>query len=454
MVNQSIRLPAVANRFYPGDPAELQRMLGEYLDLPVPVDEAPPKAIIAPHAGYVFSGAVAGSAYARLKPLRDTVKRVILLGPSHRVGFHGIAACSADYYYTPLGNVSLDRPSLDSIEHLPQVQVIDQAHQFEHSLEVHVPFLQNVLQQFRLVPLVVGTAEPQEVAEVLEILWGGAETLIVISSDLSHYHDYATAQALDSAASDAIANLRYEDLSDEQACGLKPVKGLLYLARQRGMCGKTVGLRNSGDTAGDKARVVGYGSYIFTAADAAPPTTDKRRILLDVARRSIEHGLESGKPLPVKLADYPDELRRAGASFVTLNKADGSLRGCIGTLQAYRPLIEDVAQHAFASAFQDHRFAPLKQEELTDLQIHISILSASTPLQFQDEADLIRQLRPGVDGLILSDGAQRGTFLPSVWDSLPDAGDFWRHLKRKAGLPMEYWSDTLTVSRYTVEYLE
>jgi AmmeMemoRadiSam system protein B len=220
-----------------------------------------PKAIIAPHAGYIYSGPVAASVYARLKPLRGVVQRVVLLGPSHRVGFEGVALSSADCYETPLGRIALDRPAVEALADLPSVRVFDAAHAREHSLEVHLPFLQAVLGELTLVPLVVGDAAPGQVAQVLERLWGGPETLIVVSSDLSHYHDYATARRLDAATSQAIEQMRFEDIGYDDACGRIPVSGLLHYARHHGFRVQTIDLRNSGDTAGGRDRVVGYGAY-------------------------------------------------------------------------------------------------------------------------------------------------------------------------------------------------
>ena len=177
---------------------------------------------------------------------------------------------------------------------------------------------------------------------------------------------------------------------------------------------------------------------------------EERELLRKVARASIEHGLQTGRPLAVDTARYPRPLREPGASFVTLNE-HGQLRGCIGSLEAIRPLVEDVAHNAYAAAYSDPRFPPLRASELPDLDLHISVLSPATPMQFDSEQDLIRQLRPGVDGLVLENGYHRGTFLPAVWESLPDPRDFLQHLKLKAGLPADYWSDTIRVSRYVTE---
>ncbi len=256
------RHPAVAGLFYPGDPHELKLMVDAYL-AEASAQETPPKALIVPHAGYIYSGPIAASAYATLAQAHATITRVVLLGPAHRVPVRGLAASSAPRFDTPLGPIELDRDAIDLALTLPQVRLMDQAHDPEHSLEVQLPFLQEVLDRFSLVPFVVGDASPEEVAEVLDLLWGGPETLIVISSDLSHYHDYATARRLDAATTRAIETLRPQDIGYDQACGRIPVNGLLALARRRGLQARTLDLRNSGDTAGSRDQVVGYGAYVF-----------------------------------------------------------------------------------------------------------------------------------------------------------------------------------------------
>lgn len=267
----TVRQPAVADRFYPGDAHELTQLLDNFLagaaqrsapHVP-PVRISPPKALIVPHAGYLYSGAIAATAYATLIPARNAIARAVVLGPSHRVPLRGLAASRADCFATPLGAVFLDRAAIAQALALPQVQLMDEAHALEHSLEVQLPFLQRVLARFALVPLAVGDASPEAVAEVLELLWGGSETLIVISSDLSHYQDYATARRLDAATSAAIEALRPDDISDEQACGCNPINGLLTVAKRHGLRARTLDLRNSGDTAGTRERVVGYGAYVF-----------------------------------------------------------------------------------------------------------------------------------------------------------------------------------------------
>ncbi|MDH3948578.1 MAG: AmmeMemoRadiSam system protein B [Gammaproteobacteria bacterium] len=261
-----IRQPAVAGMFYPADKTELHQSVDTYIQDALrtqPQQEEAPKAIIVPHAGYIYSGPVAASAYARLLTARDLIHRVVLLGPSHRVPFRGLASSGATHFVTPLGQIPLDRELIEKLEQFQQVTQLDQAHALEHSLEVHLPFLQEVLANFSLVPLVVGDTRPQDVAEVLEAAWGGPETLIVISSDLSHYHDYETARQMDQATSRAIEALEPEAIQFDDACGRNPVNGLLELARRKGLHAKTVDLRNSGDTAGPRDQVVGYGAYLI-----------------------------------------------------------------------------------------------------------------------------------------------------------------------------------------------
>ena len=258
---QTVRAPAVAGLFYPADTAELHAQVQQFLNQIQPSAEAPPKAIIAPHAGYIYSGPIAATVYARLRAARDRITRVVLLGPSHRVGFRGIAASGMTAFETPLGQIPVDQEAVELARQVPDVGFLEQAHAQEHSLEVHLPFLQEVLGPFKLVPLVVGEARPQQVGAVLEALWGGPETLIVISSDLSHYQDYRTAQRMDRETSRAIETLRFEDIGYEQACGRNPVNGLLWVARRKNLHVETIDLRNSGDTAGPRDQVVGYGAY-------------------------------------------------------------------------------------------------------------------------------------------------------------------------------------------------
>jgi AmmeMemoRadiSam system protein B len=256
----AIREPAVAGLFYPADPRALRATVSALLN-DVPAAEAPPpKALILPHAGYVYSGAVAARGYERLRRHRDRYRRVVLLGPAHRAWIEGVALPGAEAFRTPAGDVPLDAEAVPQLE-AHGVPVSPAAHAREHSLEVHLPFLQAVLDEFTLVPLVVGDVAPDEVGAVLDLLWGGEETLIVVSTDLSHYLPYEAARARDAATCRAITAFDARHIDYGDACGAAPLRGLLVAARRRGLAIETLDLRNSGDTAGDRARVVGYGAW-------------------------------------------------------------------------------------------------------------------------------------------------------------------------------------------------
>jgi AmmeMemoRadiSam system protein B len=263
-----IRRPAVAGSFYPADRTSLQRALSECLRRAASVRPVGrPKALIAPHAGYVYSGPIAATAYSTLAPWGDAIRRVVLLGPSHHVALRGLATSSAEYFLTPLGPVQLDLGARLALQELPFVRCRDDAHAAEHSLEVHLPFLQQTLDDFRLVPLVVGEAKPTDVAEALDRVWGDDETLIVVSTDLSHFHSYDSARGLDAETGLAIRRLDPAAIDGQRACGFRALNGLLAAASRRGLEVTALDERNSGDTAGDRRRVVGYGAYALTAAD-------------------------------------------------------------------------------------------------------------------------------------------------------------------------------------------
>src|SRR6266446_2467655 len=277
----SVRNAAVAGMFYPADPrvlaGELEELLGE-------VEQAGPrlgfpKALIVPHAGYIYSGSIAARAYDELAAARGIVRRVVLLGPVHRVPVRGLAIPTDDAFATPLGSVPIDRAALEAVRDLPQVVASDRAHLQEHALEVQLPFLQRQLGSFALAPFAVGDASVQEVAQVIERLWGGPETLIVISTDLSHYHPYAEARQIDRSTVTRIARFAC-DLDHEEACGATPLNGFLALAQDRNLSIRLLGACNSGDTAGGKGKVVGYSAFSLHEPGSDVCVEDAGRTLL------------------------------------------------------------------------------------------------------------------------------------------------------------------------------
>jgi hypothetical protein len=453
------RPPAIAASFYSADAGQLRRDIESYLHaaasgMPRSLLQQP-KVLIAPHAGHVYSGATAAKAYARIQPFAQGIRRVVLLGPAHRVAFKGVALPGAGAYVSPLGAVPIDTLAADAISDLPFVVTRADAHAPEHSLEVHLPFLQCALGPFELLPLVVGDVAPAQVAQVIDRLWGGPETLIVISTDLSHFHGYGEANQIDAASCAQVMALD-ATLNHEQACGATPVNALLELAQRKGLRIEQIERCNSGDTAGDKDRVVGYASFALyeparkAGSAAAGLSPEQGLALVQLARASLHEATGAPRePIPgLKSFQGP------GAAFVTLTK-QGQLRGCIGSLQAARPLADDVRANAMAAALQDPRFSPVTAAEAPGLQVEVSVLTEARPLSFANESHAIWQLQPGIDGVIFEceerGRAFRSTYLPQVWEQIPQPRAFLAHLKVKAGLPFDFWSPQVRVSVYQVQ---
>ncbi len=449
------RPPAVAGLFYPADRQELgatvEGLLSEAREARQRAPSRPPFAIVAPHAGFVYSGPTAAQAYQYLARYRSQFQRVLILGPAHRVAFQGLAAPSAAAFRPPLGTVPIDTDAIATLNTLEQVTVRDDAHAGEHCIEVQLPFLQRSLDAFSVIPLIVGGATPGHVADVIRVMTAEPGTLVVISSDLSHYLDHESANQLDQQTLDAILRLDPNGIADAGACGRLPIKGLIEVARTAGLKATLIDYRSSGDTAGFKDREVGYASIWFQDPGTHGLSLGERDVVLHVAGQSIRHGLDHGRPFPINPQGYGTPLAEEGACFVTL-KQKNRLRGCIGSLVAQRPLIVDVAENAFAAAFRDPRFQAVIEEDFAQLNaLEVSILSAPTPVSPSTEEALLAALRPGIDGLIVREGDKRATFLPQVWQQLPSGRAFLGHLWRKAGLPARHWSPELRFWTYQTQ---
>jgi hypothetical protein len=444
-----VRPAAVAGLFYPKNVSELKRTVVSLLGNAPEGGGPGPKVLIVPHAGYVYSGPVAASAYALLRPYRGTIRRVVLLGPAHHVFLKGLALPEADRFAVPGGEIALDLKGIESLGDLPQVRTSRAAHQREHSLEVQLPFLMEMLGDFLLVPLVVGETTPAEVEQVLDRLWGGEETLIVVSTDLSHYLPAEEARRIDRHTADSILDLQ-SGITPEEACGAFPLNGLLEAAHKKGLRPVELDLRNSGDTAGPSDQVVGYSAFAFyeTPSGVSRDLEDEGQgpTLIRIARFSIASRL--GRDLS-PTSGRGRWLMEPGASFVTLTSG-GDLRGCIGSLEAYRPLGVDVRENAIAAAFHDPRFIPLRVEELDTVRVEVSVLSTAERVMAQNEEEALAALRPGIDGVIFEYSRYRSTFLPQVWEQLPEPALFMAHLKNKAGLPADFWAEEVRLSRYTI----
>ena len=471
--SQRVRAPAVAGLFYPDDAAALSKTVDGLL-AGAPEHYIPRlKALVCPHAGYEFSGKTAAIAYKLLAGC--DAQTVVVMGPSHYAWFSNACIPNADAYQTPLGLVPISekakglalvtpftleaacpgqRPSWwrQAPKSAPETGQ-DTPETWEHSVEVQVPFLQKTLKNFKLLPVVLGEADPEKVAKALAATIDD-QTIVVASSDLSHYHPYETAKGLDDRCVKAICELDLDAMRTQEACGRVPILVLLHLARQKGWKAQLLDYHNSGDVTGEKDRVVGYTAVAFSAPAPENLAAAERKFLLELARKTLTSVTANGSMSEVAAKDMPPKLAEKKACFVTLTK-NGALRGCIGHLVAMEPLHQAVAENARNAALRDPRFPPVTPDELGQIRIEISVLTDPQPLPFASPADLLSRLRPNEDGVLLHIGPRTATFLPQVWAQVPDKVDFLNHLSQKAGCESSAWrGKDVSVSIYHVECFE
>jgi len=452
-----VREPAVTGLFYPGDAAALSSAVDRLLANAKlqPVDNL--KALICPHAGYQYSGPTAAHAYKLLSG--QGWRTVIVLAPSHYARFRGASVVGADAFRTPLGQVPVASRAAQLAQTPPFVPESpcpvqrpgwasqssrsapargqDTPHTWEHADEVQVPFLQKALDDFEIVTVIVGEVDPAALAQALSKHLDD-RTLVIASSDLSHYHSYDQAKALDGRCVKAVCDLDIEHMRDQEACGQTPIMALMHLARDKGWKAKLLDYRNSGDTGSDKTGVVGYAAIAFTG-DAPPAySAQERRQLLELARQTVREAVTTGRLPSVNTGQFPARLCEPRGSFVTLTK-QGALRGCIGNLQAQSPLYASVMDNARSAATRDHRFPQVQEDELDDLEFEVSVLTEPKPLSFTSPEDLLARLQPHRDGVVLQIGAASATYLPQVWEQLPDKTRFLSSLAQKAGCGADDW---------------
>jgi len=462
-----IREPVWAGKFYPASRTGLTQAI-EQLTLKAQKTKVERfsgkalKALILPHAGYIYSGWTAAHASHLLA--EKQFSKVVLLGPDHRVGFRNGAISDAKAWETPLGLTRLHADAENLRKRSDRFQAIPASDRTEHSLEVVLPFLQFYLKDFELVPVVIGRGDAESLASDIDSVLDEG-TLLVVSSDLSHYLPYETAVARDKETIRLILDRATEKLErrENSACGKIPILVALNLARRHGWQPVLIHYANSGDTAGTKDKVVGYAAIAFWGDTMKKEQTKQQSFtdenglaLIRLARRTIMERLgqktDDGSEAAAGLADprFDDRL----GTFVTL-KIDGQLRGCIGSLAPVESLREGVRRNAVNAAFRDPRFAPLSAGELDRVEIEVSILTEPQPLAFRDSDELLARLRVNVDGVIIRKGGASATFLPQVWEQLPRPEEFLSRLCMKAGLSMDAWKHPgLDVLTYQVQYFE
>lgn len=445
--------PQVAGTFYPADPVELRAALTAAVKAARPTGGVAPKIVVAPHAGLRYSARVAATAFSPWAHRAEPVARVIVLAPAHRMALSGIALHPAETWRTPLGDLAVDWGFARTILPLEGVHVDARPFAGEHALEMHLVVLQAMLpEHVRVVPMLVGDASPDLVARVLERLWGGPETVIAVSSDLSHYLDRTSCENLDRDTARRIETMDVAALEGRRACGHRIVAGALRLAHTRDLRVTTLQLATSADVGADPSRVVGYGAFAFEQAASARLLDGDRRFLLDTAMWALADAVSHDGRMPEIATDggLSPPLMAMRATFVTLERG-GHLRGCIGSLAPRLPLIGDVAVNAVKAGFSDPRFGALRDAELEGLDLSVSILSTPRAMDVASEVELIAALDPDRDGLILADRGRSALFLPSVWEDLPDPRDFVLRLKMKAGLPPDHWTETMIAKRFRAE---
>lgn len=447
-----VRPPAVAGSFYPGDAqtlaAEVDRMLAAALGARAG-RPAPPRALVVPHAGYVYSGPVAATAYATVAGA--DVGRVVVFGPAHRVPLRGLAVPSAAVCATPLGPVEVAEDARATLVERGLAAVDDDAHALEHSLEVQLPFLQRVLPGAPVLPVAVGAADARLVEAAIDAVWD-EHTLVVVSSDLSHYESYAAAREHDAATAATIVRADADSIATRDACGAFALRGLLRAVRPRGLVVRALDLRSSGDTSGPRDQVVGYGA--FSVGPTEPFAAAERDALVACALVPVAAALAGDTPRLPDVSELPARLREPGAAFVTLERG-GELLGCIGTLRAEESLGTAVARYALAAAFADPRLPAISVVDYREMSVKVSVLSPLAPLAVASIGELVAELRPGHDGLLVEAPSGGATFLPAVWASLPSAEEFLGALWQKAGWHPGSWPPGLRAHRYgTVEVVD
>lgn len=452
--NATVREAAVAGSFYEKNPKLLRDVVLRYLADGRPLDE-PSRLLICPHAGFVFSGPVAAKGYAVID---NNVKRVIIIGPSHHKAFRGVAVSRFEYYETPLGKVPVDRKTVDALKKEERVMVAEGFDAPEHCLEVQLPFLQVQLSDFSIVPILTGHTDPERIADLL-LPFFDESTAVIASSDLSHYEHQNRARSIDDVTIETILNDDEDGIIN--ACGDMPIRIVMRLGKMKNLHPVKLDARTSYETAPKhcpESRVVGYAAIAYVSGKTAAAfnkekekaqsgdafTDREQKLLLRLARESLEASVRGkGTAVPESL---PDKFKEHRGCFVTLTK-NGQLRGCIGYIEPIKPLTQAVLENAGNAALRDPRFPAVTVDELDDITVEVSVLTRPQPLPYSDAQDLLDKLEPGRDGVILEKGGHHSTFLPQVWEQLPDKKTFLEHLSVKGGMPRDGWK-TADVKTY------
>lgn len=439
-----IKEPAVANSFYSGDVNQLNSQIQKFKEN-VNSPKCYSRAVIVPHAGLIYSGQLA---YQGINHLDRNIKNIFIFAPAHRVPFEGMSLSSYDFWRTPLGDIELNKEVNEELKKFG-AKYNDEAHKDEHSIEIELPIIQSIFDNVKIIPVLIGKENPDIITKIIDKYYPNNDFGFVISSDLSHFLNENEAKKLDNKTAQMIETGDIANFTFNQACGAIGVYGLVNFANLKGFSLIRAGLYNSSLVTGDKSRIVGYGSwFLYEGGKNKFLKEFYSDYMLNLCKKVINIPFSNEKVQ----TNHDCVFDEFGACFVTLKK-NGQLRGCIGSIIAYRPLISDLVEHAQNAAFKDPRFNPVSGDEVSELSINISLLSSPLRMNFKDEEDLLSQIVPNVDGIIIKDKNYQAVYLPSVWEELPDKKIFLNSLKVKAGLPQNYFSNTFEAYRFRAEYI-
>ncbi len=441
---EKIKQASVEGIFYPKDKDELYNFIQKIKTNDTKLQT---RAVIVPHAGLIYSGILS---YKGINSLDKNLKTLFIFAPAHKVGFDGIGISNYDYFSTPLGNIELNKEILNDLIQNFGANYNDKAFEFEHSIEVELPIIQTLYKEVKIVPVLIGNENFNKIESIISKYWENKDTGFIISSDLSHFLSDKNALELDLKTADMIETLDFNNILPNMACGITGILGLLLFAKKNGHSLIRLDMRNSSLVNNDKSRVVGYGVWGLYEGEKNNYLKEYYSdFIIKLARISIKQAFVN-QNVEIKYDRVFDEK---GASFVTLEK-NGNLRGCIGSIIQYRPLIKDLIMNAKSSAFNDPRFTPVIENEIEDIKINVSLLSSPSLIEFKNEKELLDKINKDIDGIIIQDGNYRAVYLPSVWEQIKDKKDFLNSLKQKAGLPYNYFSDTFKAYRFHTTYIK
>ncbi len=444
---RKIKEATVANVFYSGDVEDLQLHIESFKQNSKNLYTYRTRAVIVPHAGLTYSGRLA---YEGISQIDKNVKNIFIFAPSHRVGFDGIAISSYDAWRTPLGITDVNQQICSELFNNFGAKINDDAMLNEHSIEVELPIIQSLFSDVRIIPVLIGKENPEVIRDIIAAYYGNPDNAFVISSDLSHYLTNETAKETDKITAQMIESGNISGFRYEQACGAIAIAGLVNFANNNNFSMIRIDMANSAEVSDDPSRVVGYGTWFLYEGNKNDFIAKYHpAFVIDICKLIIKSEFDE-KPLSII---YPQVFDEFGACFVTIEK-NGQLRGCIGSMVAYRPLITDLVEHAKDAAFKDMRFSPVTEDELPELKFAVSILTEPERVVFETEEQMMNNIVPYDDGIIIRDGDYQAVYLPSVWEEISDKREFMRSLKVKAGLAPDYFSNTFEVYKFHTIYIK